>query len=248
MTEINVAYDGTSADLFGGGNALFDNFDWDSAAMTGSFDSTAAGSDFSVLGVSSAHNGTVSPKDLFTDATTSVPPSSTFTNLTTPGSALLDTPNEEFESSPLFTDNLGVDSRNNDPWFSLFPECNGNTSPSAPAMTRTISASSGKQVMVHPGGESRKRQSSTASPMVTGSRPSSTAGVHKKREKTLAPIVADPDDIVGLKRARNTAAARKSREKKVQEIERFQERIAALESEVEHWKSLAMARHPVLES
>ena len=234
-SEVNVAYNGTSADLGASDTALFESFSWDD--ICSSTDSLPATGGFTAV------NGTVSPQDvLLNDASGSVPPSTAFTNLTTPGSALLDTPNDSFETSPMFEDSMIADLGHDDQWFSLFPD--DKPSPSAPVMSRTIS--SGSQVVVHPGGESRKRSSVHASPLTASTRPSSVSGVHK-REKILPPIVVDEGDTVALKRARNTAAARKSRDKKVKERETLESRISELESEVEHWKALALAKHPHLD-
>merc|ERR1712107_497853 len=138
-----------------------------------------------------------SPKDVFNND--SVPPSTSFTNLTTPGSTYLETPEEEFQTSPLFSDNLGYGGGNqNDTWFPLFPET--EATPAPPAMERTISASSAAQVMVHPGGESlhRKRSSTTTSPTFSPVvKHSSVAGVAaRKRDKPLPPIMVDDSDPV----------------------------------------------------
>ena len=71
---------------------------------------------------------------------------------------------------------------------------------------------------------------------------SNVAGVNaRKRDKPLPPIVVDENDTVALKRARNTAAARKSRAKKVAERDDLEAKIADLEAQVEHWKTLALA-------
>lgn len=244
--EINVAYNGTSADLSLGMSdaALFNSMTWDDFGSTDSL----ATNGFTAINDGGPVNGTISPKDLFNDSTGSVPPSTAFTNLTTPGSALLDTPDDQYETSPMFGDIPSTDASQDDGWFSLFPDSQEMPEQSvtpAPVMSRTISSGSGNQVLVHPGGESRKRTSATASPMTASARPSSTAGIHK-REKVLPPIVVDENDTVALKRARNTAAARKSRDKKVKERETLESRISQLESEVEHWKALAMSANPNL--
>lgn len=142
------------------------------------------------------------------------------------------TPDEYFES-PMY-DSLDAP----EPIYgSLFPE--EAVSPDA-TMTRTMSGETNNKVVVHPGGISRKRPSVSASPMITKPRPSSVSGV-SKREKALPAIVVDINDSVAVKRARNTAAARKSRDKKFKETEHFKARIAQLEDEVEHWKALALA-------
>lgn len=228
--EINVAYDGTFADLGAADGSMFD--------VNDNFDFT-----FGDQGFTAINDGvTVSPQDVFN--ADSVPPSTSFTNLTTPGSTFLETPDEDYQTSPLFTDNL--DANNDKQWFSLFPE--ESAPAAAPMMARTSSSSSANQIMVHPGGETnqRKRSSTHASPMPFSPavKHSSVAGVNpsRKRDKPLPPIMVDENDTVALKRARNTAAARKSRAKKVEERETLEAEIADLKAQVEHWKSLALGR------
>jgi len=238
--EINVAYDGTFGDLGAAGDAtLFAmNDDFDFSAQ---YPAVSAGFTAVNDGGSLANSGTVSPGDIFNN-NDSFPPSTSFTNLTTPGSTFLDTPDEDYQTSPLFTDNLDVDTDKQ--WYPLFPE-----EPMAPPMSRTASSSSAK-VMVHPGGEpQRKRSSTNASPLIISPgtpaiKHSSVAGVNpsRKRDKPLPPIMVDENDTVALKRARNTAAARKSRAKKVEERDVLEAQIAQLQEEVEHWKALALSR------
>ena len=233
-SEINVAYDGTFADLGSADGGMFDvndNFDFTFGEPAGF---TAINDGGMATGV------TVSPQDVFNND--SVPPSTSFTNLTTPGSTFLETPDEDYQTSPLFNDNLDV-SGNDKQWFPLFPD----EAMPAPMMARTASSSSANQVMVHPGGEAqRKRSSTNASPMTFSPavKHSSVAGVNpsRKRDKPLPPIMVDENDAVALKRARNTAAARKSRAKKVEEREVLEAEIADLKEQVEHWKSLALGR------
>merc|ERR1712227_601070 len=86
----NVAYHDTMADL-----GAFEN-----GASFGDFNMFT---DFAALSGSN-NAATVSPKDLFNGAD-SVPPSTSFTNLTTPGSTYLETP-ESYNASPLFNDTL----------------------------------------------------------------------------------------------------------------------------------------------
>ncbi|KAI5369268.1 Putative basic-leucine zipper domain-containing protein [Septoria linicola] len=225
-SEINVAYSGTFGDLHAGGDAELFGFD-------------SFGDDFELMGSSTnsftalngdAAPGTISPKDLFAD---SVPPSTSFTNLTTPGSTLLDTP-DDYQTSPLFVDQMANDKA----WFSLFPEEDNNV---APPMERTSS----NTIIVHPGGEgnARKRSSTHVSPTPFSPVPkmSDVAGVAaRKRDRPLPPILVDENDTVALKRARNTAAARKSRAKKVQERDELETTIAQLEAQVRFWKQKAI--------
>lgn len=231
--EINVAYDGTFGDLSSTGDAqLFD------LANAGNMDFDLDG----FIGVNSFANGaTVSPKDLFSND--SVPPSTSFTNLTTPGSTVLETP-DDYQTSPLFDDAMGAD---NPSWFSLFPE-EPDTKAGAIKMERTSS----NQILVHPGGELNRKRSSTSavSPITTPLSPvvkhSTVAGVSaRRRDKPLPPIIVSEDDPVALKRARNTAAARKSRAKKVAERDGFEAQIVELQTEVEYWKARALAAEGV---
>jgi len=55
-------------------------------------------------------------------------------------------------------------------------------------------------------------------------------------------IVEDPNDTVAMKRARNTLAARKSRQRKMQRFDELEEKIAKLEEERDHWKGIALRR------
>ncbi|SMR44918.1 unnamed protein product [Zymoseptoria tritici ST99CH_1A5] len=221
----NVAYDGTFGDLSAAGDAELFQY----AGGFDDFELMPAGNSFGSLDDSIVNAGTISPKDLLND---SVPPSTSFTNLTTPGSTLLDTP-DDYETSPLFTDSMAADNS----WFSLFPE----ESDVMPSMERTSS----NHVIVHPGGEGipRKRSSTQASPTFSPAvRHSDVAGVNaRKRDKPLPPIVVDEADPVALKRARNTAAARKSRAKKVMEKDELEAEIADLKAQVEFWKQKALA-------
>ena len=222
-SEINVAYQGTFGDLGASGAALFGN-------MNDDFDF-------------SHHGATVSPKDLFNNE--SIPPSASFTNLTTPGSTFIETPDQDYQTSPLFNDSIGVDGHSADNWYSLFPDDNGPIAQPAP-MSRTASASSGHQIVVHPGGEGNRKRSSTAtmSPATfsPATKHSTVAGVNaRKRDKPLPPILVDEHDQVALKRARNTAAARKSRAKKVSERDEMEERISQLQDQVDFWKAKALA-------
>nr|OQO20423.1 hypothetical protein B0A51_11164 [Rachicladosporium sp. CCFEE 5018] len=227
----NVAYHETMEDL--------------SYQDGGSFGDINMYTDFNAINSGAA---TVSPKDLLNGGD-SVPPSTAFTNLTTPGSTYLDTP-DSYQASPLFSDDLsnsfdfgGVSNAN------FFPEL--DTLMAAPPMERTISSSSAAQIVVHPGGPShvRKRSSATNSPALFHARPSSVAGVAaKKRDKPLPPIMVDENDSIALKRARNTAAARKSRAKKVEERDVLEGRIADLEAALaaserdrDYWKAQAQA-------
>lgn len=182
---------------------------------------------------------TVSPKDLMVDSM-SAPPSGAYTDLTTPGTSAYDSPfmANSTETSPLFTEESFADDP--DKWPSLFDPIEeepdkgpvshfAGVSPSptcvAPKMSRNASSP----------GQSSPRSSHQG-------RHSFASGVaSKRRDKPLPAItVDDPNDTVAVKRARNTMAARKSREKRVERTEQLISQVRHLEAEVEHWKNIAM--------
>ena len=182
---------------------------------------------------------TVSPQDLMVDSM-SAPPSGAFTDLTTPGTSTYDSPYmaNSTETSPLFTEeSFGHDP---DKWPSLFDpiEEESNKGPvshfagldssppcAAPKMSRNASSP----------GQSSPRASHQG-------RHSSTSGVgSRRRDQPLPAITVDaPTDVVAVKRARNTLAARKSREKRVERTEQLVNQVTQLEAEVEHWKNIAI--------
>jgi general control protein GCN4 len=195
---------------------------------------------------------TVSPKDLVVDPLQSAPPSTTFTNITTPD--INDSPylNDNFETSPMFNNESFMST---DTWFSLFPEEETKSfSPStyvapavcaAPDLERTISSNSGGRSSVSSANSpvvldnhSHRRKSS-----VNGS-PATNASITKARRRKgpLPVITVDPSDKVALKRARNTLAARDSRQRKFDHVSLLEKRNADLEAEVEKWKSIAYAQ------
>jgi len=55
----------------------------------------------------------------------------------------------------------------------------------------------------------------------------------------------DPNGTVAMKRARNTLAARKSRQRKMMQFDELEERIAKLEAERDHWRTVAINRQQV---
>jgi general control protein GCN4 len=189
---------------------------------------------------------TVSPKDIFADAFGSAPPSAAFTNLTSPDINESPFLNDSFECSPMFQNEPTMS--NND-WFSLFPEEESKTmEPSnvAPAvslpMERTVSSQSmersgsssiGSPIVLD--GSFRRKSSATNSPATNGISKS------RRRKGPLPAIAVDPTDKVALKRARNTLAARESRQRKFDHVAELEAKNADLQAEIEKWKSIAMA-------
>jgi len=193
---------------------------------------------------------TVSPKDIFADAFGSAPPSTAFTNLTSPdieeSPYLLDS----FECSPMFDHDLNL-SNNNSDWFPLFEEeatntveLNSTVAPPSVPMERTISSQSME----------RSGSSSMGSPLVLNSNSfrrksvnnsPATNGISKSRRRKgplPAIILNDPSDKTAIKRARNTLAARESRQRKFDHVSELEKLNAELQAEVEKWKSIAIAQ------
>ncbi|KAJ4367380.1 General control protein [Neocucurbitaria cava] len=191
---------------------------------------------------------TVSPKDIFNNAFGSTPPSTAFTNLTSPDIDQSPFISDSFECSPMFQGEPMISNTSSD-WFSLFPEEDTKTvettfapAPVSLPLERTISSQSME----------RSGSSSNGSPLVLDSsfrRKSSvtnspaTNGISKSRRRKgpLPAIAVDPSDKIALKRARNTLAARESRQRKFDHVSDLERRNSELEAEIEKWKSIAMA-------
>ncbi|KAJ5899116.1 bZIP transcription factor bZIP-1 [Penicillium taxi] len=172
--------------------------------------------------------GTISPKDLMFDH--SVPPSGTFTDLSTPP---FDSPATFSQNpSPLFTD---VDFMGQDDWAPLFHD--GSATPNVFDASFTVAAALAdvkKPESEQPFPMSLPRRvSAKASPIsATGTtKHSSVSGISRQR-KELSPIEFDPTDPIAAKRARNTEAARKSRAKKMERQSTAETRIRELEQQL----------------
>lgn len=187
---------------------------------------------------------TVSPMDLVL----SCPPSTAFTNLTSPSlqDSPLDNP-ESYEASPLFSaeDILGSA-------LSSFPLFSDATLDAKESLQRSISTSSfacssGDSLSI----SCHLKPSADNSPRSGGAatKHSSASGIKsRRRAKPLAPILYDPSDKVALKRARNTESARQSRQRRYEWEERMTELLSRREAEVEalrkdtdRWKQIAIS-------
>ncbi|KAG8157620.1 hypothetical protein KVR01_012662 [Diaporthe batatas] len=187
----------------------------------------------------SSNIGTVSPQDLLmNEPFMSAPNSTALTALTSP-SIYNESPdfNDSCDVSPNFGSSDFDDSGN---WFSLFPDQNPvAAAPAAPAVDQSPATKSEDFETVEKPAQ-RRKSSNSSSP--TG-RHSSVSGVNsRRRDKPLPPIIVeDPNDTVAMKRARNTLAARKSRERKAIKFEELEEKIRKLEADRDHWKQVAIA-------
>jgi general control protein GCN4 len=193
---------------------------------------------------SSINMGTISPQDLLRSPFAgSQPPSTSFTNLTSP-STYNESPeyDENFDASP-FVGGQHLDTIHAaDPWFPLFPA--DETTVDQPKTAESpLLPEEELQVASHLRSTSGGRRRSGTASSPTGTH-ASTAGINaRKRDKPLPPIIVeDPNDTVSMKRARNTLAARKSRQRKMQKMEELEDQIAKLEAERDHWKDIALRR------
>ncbi|KAF9875989.1 bZIP transcription factor [Colletotrichum karsti] len=189
--------------------------------------------------------GTVSPQDLLVhEPFMSAPNSTALTALTSP-SIYNESPDfDSYDVSPNFGTS-DFDTGAADPWFPLFPQ--QETQPATKNVPKEVEqspAATDDDLEVVEFTSASARRKSSGSPPSGGGRHSSVAGVNsRKRDKPLPPIIVDdPNDTVAMKRARNTLAARKSRERKAQRFEDLEEKIRKLEAERDHWKNVALGR------
>jgi len=200
--------------------------------------------DFSGSVSSSTTNmGTVSPQDLLIqDPFMSAPNSTALTALTSP-SIYNESPDfgDAYDVSPSFGSG-DFDTGSTDAWFPLFPQANPRPAVAQkPVSADQSPASKSDDLEVAASVLGHRRKSSATSP--PSSRPSSVAGVgSRRRDKPLPPIIVeDPSDTIAMKRARNTLAARKSRERKAARLDELEEQISKLTAERDHWKNVALA-------
>jgi general control protein GCN4 len=190
---------------------------------------------------SSTNVGTVSPQDLMVrDPSFSAPNSTAFTNWTSPSDYHVSPGFNEFESSPLFNNDSLDGPASNERWPSLFPD--SNATDWSPVDQSPLEPHEELVVSEHLRNNSQHRRSGS-SPGTN--KASSSSGVSaRKRNQPLPPIVIeDPNDTVAMKRARNTLAARKSQQKKMERFDGLENEIAELKRDRDHWKALALARN-----
>ncbi|KAL2140354.1 hypothetical protein VTI28DRAFT_3883 [Corynascus sepedonium] len=218
---------------------------FEGGASTTAYSSPALPSGFDLSGSASSSTtnvGTVSPQDLLIqEPFMSAPNSTALTALTSP-SMYGESPEfgDVYDVSPSFGSG-DFDTGSTDAWFPLFPQANPRPEAAPkPASAEQSPASKSDDLEVASALGHRRKSSGTSPP---SSRPSSIAGVgSRRRDKPLPPIIVeDPTDVVAMKRARNTLAARKSRERKAQRLEELEEKIAKLTAERDHWKNIALA-------
>ncbi|KAM7185970.1 cross-pathway control protein 1 [Rhypophila sp. PSN 637] len=204
------------------------------------YSSPAMPSVFDLSSSVTSNMGTISPQDLLIqDPFMSAPNSTALTALTSP-SIYNESPDfgDSFDVSPNFgsSDFDG----GNDAWFPLFPPSNPQPELPKASPVEKSPAEKSDDLEVAERSPGHQRRKSGGSPP-TG-RHSSISGVNARhRNKPLPPIVVeDPNDTVAMKRARNTLAARKSRERKAQKFEELEEKIDKLTAERDYWRNMAL--------
>jgi hypothetical protein len=230
---------------------------YEAGASTTAYSSPAIPTVFDLNGAAgpASNMGTVSPQDLLIkEPFMSAPNSTALTNLTSP-SIYNESPefNDAFDVSPHFGssdfDSAGGGSA---AWFPLFPDADvavgggggGQPSHAVPEADGSPEEEKSDEIDAapqRPASGHMRRKSGSSPP---SGRHSSVSGVNsRRRDKPLPPIIVeDASDTVAMKRARNTLAARKSRERKAMRLEELEERIQKLEAERDHWKKIALAR------
>lgn len=198
-----------------------------------------------------SHIGTVSPVDLVNDQFFSAPNSTAFTDLTSP-SVFNESPDfaGSVDTSPLW----GAEPLDAANWVPLFGPTEQFPSLTVPPAAPAEAPASPAEVEGSPAATSKAARSSArrkSSAVSSPSRPmSATAGVSsRRRTKPLPPIeIKDKNDEVAMKRAKNTLAARRSRDRKANRLEELESKARDLEAELknvraerDHWKSLALA-------
>ena len=190
---------------------------------------------------------TISPKDLHPELA-SAPPSTAFTNLTSPDINESPYKLESYDTSPLFqNDGTGL---GNESWPSLFPDdpvdnygntlfgdnaAHANTDISRTMSHQSLAQTSSSDNSPLVGGAAMARKTSNDRPLSqTVPRNSSTSGISKPRRRKgpLPDIHVDPNDKVAIKRARNTLAARESRQRKYEHTSLLEGRVSELEAEI----------------
>lgn len=180
---------------------------------------------------------TVSPSEIHVNP----PMSGSTANLASPYSAsLFDSPSEGYDTSPFFS---ADDVHDNGEWYSLFPDATPESSDSV----RNITPDTPETAALFNASEASpcSTDSPGTSPIFRGTnnhKRSNTSGIRKRSAQLPPIIVDDPTDVVAMKRARNTLAARKSRAKKAEKMDEMQATIEELKSQVEYWRNLAQNR------
>jgi general control protein GCN4 len=182
------------------------------------------------------HSLLISPESpLLLDHSLSAPSSIALTTLTSPSLS---------DESPMFASSCQVSPQfdgidyNASEWFSLFP-----VEPIETMHMNRLDCTAGEEAGLNADNLGQRARDSPPAPHEQARRHSHSSGVNRRRTKPLPPIIVeDHNDHVAMKRARNTIAARKSRQRKAQRVEDLENEILRLTAERDHWRQLAESR------
>lgn len=226
---------------------MFDHLDFQGgyhADTSLDFLNTSFGSNDFIDSPQQAHPATVSPTELFLDeAIMSAPPSTAFPNLATPQSEYLDSP--DFTSSGLNTTPMlegALDSEldytklENMP--SLFPDAQCDQFDSPAIVPNNSYGSLSDLAQLSQASPMVRTKSSPGRPPIVHDRKASlsagiTKGSQKSRKELPDIVIESEDDKETAKRKKNTAAARKSRQRKQETMGAMAAEIARLRAIVE---------------
>jgi len=163
--------------------------------------------------------------------------------LTSPSTNYNESPEYQdgFDVSPFVNNGDGEMALNGDPWYPLFPQDEQGDPDQLPRVNQSPLLPEEELEVSEHLRNSRRLSVTVSSP---SGQHSSISGVgSRKREKPLPPIIVeDPNDTVAMKRARNTLAARKSRQRKMQRFDELEEQIQKLKDERDMWKARCLQR------
>lgn len=186
---------------------------------------------------------TVSPIDCLLSPD-NVPGSALFSDLTSPSMSNTSPDfSDNFDASPMLASTDAIP----DNWFPLFSD-NEAVDDSFQHTTNLVDTTEeGLEDLPCPTKVTETFEQTSSSPSPSPSilhRLSSPSGVQKNRRtgKTLEPIEVEDLDPVSAKRAKNTMAARKSRQKKRDVEEQLRIELAAMTAERDRWMHAAIAR------
>lgn len=190
------------------------------------------------------HPTTVSPADLWNlDAITSAPASTAFSPLDTPATSYLESPDlsSGYNTTPYMDENADADLGPDTPLMPLFPEDNLGHFAAEPYIASNdsyeflseLNTSAAAVAVPQPSPMVRQKSSPGRPPIVHDQKASLSAGIQKanslKHRKELSKIVIDSeDDKETAKRKKNTAAARKSRQRRNETMSAMAAEIARL--------------------
>ena len=192
---------------------------------------------------------TVSTHEIF-----SAPPSGEFSSFPTPDTPFMDSPDIGcFTGESLIPMELPAEANG---WRSLFPVEDGKPHVNPPSLPQHYSIESPSMIDAEDVAPAMSRDASspgkTSSRGSKSGRQSSSCGVTKSRrvKSDLPPIIVeDKTDTIAMKRARNTMAARKSRDRRATHMEelenenaRLREENDKLNREIDHLRSIEHAK------